>query len=325
MRDSEIQAGPSLTFLPRFVPQQEQIRSTELSEALQEPEDDETFDNYGIEPEPKPDGDLTFFTIESEASKETKTLAEMPDYFSLQEPIESQMCRFNIIKVENSDRFIRIMKRGELCVQLAKRGDLQSFQKVVQQCPKEEMLYWFVVNSFKEACSAFMANIVVFMLDHGLDLQSPILQETLHGLVEASTLSDLGLIPMIDLLVRRGLFINHQRKQDYKTALHLACEKGLFRVVKHLLYLDADVNAVAKDDIMPLHSADLFVQSTCCHPSKEPASGKCTDDGPSSQIHQLLFHRGAKRTWRQGASGKDEPLHVRFIQEDAQGVFSGGF
>ncbi|CAN0547605.1 unnamed protein product, partial [Ectocarpus sp. 12 AP-2014] len=47
-----------------------------------------------------------------------------------------------------------------------------------------------------------------------------------------------------------------QRKSDFRTPLHVAVRRGLFEAARRLIELGADVNAVAKGDVMPLTLAE---------------------------------------------------------------------
>ena len=47
-----------------------------------------------------------------------------------------------------------------------------------------------------------------------------------------------------------------QRRGDLFTPLHIACLRNFLRVVATLIDLRADVNAIANNDIMPLHVRD---------------------------------------------------------------------
>ena len=73
--------------------------------------------------------------------------------------------------------------------------------------------------------------------------------------------------------------MNHQREPDLFTALHLACAGGLVCAVKALIEGGADVDAVAAEDVMPIHCAE-----------------SCDAAEARKQILELLRAKGAKRS-----------------------------
>ena len=104
-----------------------------------------------------------------------------------------------------------------------------------------------------------------------------------------------------------GLPVNRQRRQDFFSALHVACLRNFVRVAVRLIALGADVNSVGRESVMPLHCAD---KGTNTSPT-----------GPPSLLHTVLLKKGARRTWR-----RDPPPAPDAAAPDAAaaGVARGG-
>ena len=73
--------------------------------------------------------------------------------------------------------------------------------------------------------------------------------------------------------------MNHQREPDLFTALHLACAGGLVDAVRALIKGGADVDAVATEDVMPIHCAE-----------------SCTSAAQKKEILSMLRAKDAKRS-----------------------------
>jgi len=323
-------------------------------EALPTPGDEEEslYQNV-VEVDPQPKGDGDFFNLRADGTlSRTETAAEEQKPFVLEETLEAQMERFGRVRALDAQSHIKIMHRGTMMVELAKRGDQDSFNKLVLQCKKEELPYWFIIQSFREACLNFQANMIIYLTTRGLDLQQPPLRPMLIDLLEAQAAAgrsssknegapmllatmpiagggamagDHRMAPIVDLLVRQGVDINFQRPSDWHTALHIACRNGMQSVVKQLLFLGADVNAVAKDDVMPLHSLDAFEKEN--QESGEDADIITYRSAVTSRIERLLEQRRARRTWRTGgaaAAGAVPGAAGVLLRTDDDGGFSGG-
>ncbi|CAN0065441.1 unnamed protein product [Ectocarpus sp. 12 AP-2014] len=139
--------------------------------------------------------------------------------------------------------------------------------QVSSSCPSGEMLTWFTVRMFKEACAHNRLQTMRFMVDHGLDVEFHAVLEAVHWLVDGCDEEHDGMdvVPAIDFLVTEaGMPPDVQRKSDFRTPLHVAVRRGLFETARRLIELGADVNAVAKmaplgnakGDVMPLTLAE---------------------------------------------------------------------
>ncbi|CBN80071.1 conserved unknown protein [Ectocarpus siliculosus] len=160
-----------------------------------------------------------------------------------------------------------MMRRGQLLVRFAREGRLRDMDQVSRSCPRGEMLAWFTVRMFKEACAHNHLQTMRFMVDHGLDVEFHAVLEAVHWLVDGCDEEQDGIdvVPAIDFLVTEaGMPPDVQRKSDFRTPLHVAVRRGLFEAARRLIELGADVNAVAKmaplgnakGDVMPLTLAE---------------------------------------------------------------------
>ena len=79
--------------------------------------------------------------------------------------------------------------------------------------------------------------------------------------------------------MKHGAPVNYQREADLFTALHLACAAGLVEAARALIEGGADVDAVASEDVMPIHCAE-----------------SCKSAVEKKQILLLLREKDAKRS-----------------------------
>lgn len=189
--------------------------------------------------------------------------------FSITTSLETETARIATMRAKCPKQAEFEMKRGACLVGLARDGRVDALKAALSR----PTLRWFAVKMFIEAVRNNRKNVVDFMTDNGLRLDQPGLCDTLINLAQDSTATNR--VEMTKNLVQQGHFIaSYQRRSDWKTALHVACENGDFELADTLLDLGADVNAVAKDDVMPLN---------------------CAVDG---KLANLLIQRGARNTWR---------------------------
>lgn len=196
--------------------------------------------------------------------------------FNLKVPLKTELSRFVTLKAKDPDMAVMEIKRGAVLVGMAGRGQVEELAAMVRRRPT---WWWFTSQMFTEAALHGKTNVVDFMVSNGLPLDQPPVCDVLVQLAQAAQGDGSEAVAMTrHLVVSHGLLASQQRHTDWYTALHVACERGLYPLAVCLVALGADVNAVAKDDVMPLHCAE-----------------KANEPGP---IRAILLKRGARRTWR---------------------------
>ncbi|POM70463.1 Ankyrin repeat domain containing hypothetical protein 44 [Phytophthora palmivora] len=154
-----------------------------------------------------------------------------------------------------------------------------------------QVLIFYVVRMFREACATRRLDILQFMLLNGFDLQQSYMRDILHGVIEnidhlqsADTVQ-----PLIRFLLDAGIDVNWQRKSDLYTALHVACCKNLYPIAYLLVLYGADVNAIAADDSMPLACANNIGQT-----------GTLLEEEKTQKalLVSFLIENHAQATWR---------------------------
>ncbi|CAN0005718.1 unnamed protein product [Ectocarpus sp. 12 AP-2014] len=175
----------------------------------------------------------------------------------------------------------RMMRRGQLLVRFAREGRLRDMDQVSNSCPRGEMLAWFTVRMFKEACAHNRLQAMRFMVDHGLDVEFHAVLEAVHWLVDGCDEEQDGIdvVPAIDFLVTEaGMPPDVQRKSDFRTPLHVAVRRGLFEAARRLIELGADVNAVAKVFNAPIIARGDVMPLTLAEEPAETDGFRATDD-----------------------------------------------
>lgn len=199
--------------------------------------------------------------------------------FVMKEPLHTELSRFLILQQKNPTLAALEMKRGARLVGLARDGKVKDLETMLRIRPTS---WWFTSYMFSEAVLNNRFKVVDLMVSEGLMLDQPPVRDILTQLAERASRDGSDAVRMTTHLVSSvGLLASHQRCKDWYTALHIACERGLYALAVCLISLGADVNAVAKDDIMPLHCAEKA-------PDPEP-------------LRVLLVEHGARRTWRRDA------------------------
>ena len=201
--------------------------------------------------------------------------------FAPSAPFEKEMARFEALRVANPRCAAMEMRRGAALVAVARSGDVEKLHVMVRS--GSPPWFWFTCQMFSAAAVAGHVRVLKYMLVHGLPLDTPPLEEGLVKLAETCEAADGG-AAVVDvaryLVAQGGVDVNRQRRSDWRTCLHVACARGLRDLATALVALGADVNAVARDDVMPLH---------------------CADDAPEhakDALRALLEKKGARRTWR---------------------------
>lgn len=92
-----------------------------------------------------------------------------------------------------------------------------------------------------------------YFLDNGYPLNDDALPCALHECL--ATMDDQLCVPIIEFLLSRNIDINRQQPNTWLTAIHIAVGRQLTDSVNLLIHYEADVNAVASGDSMPLNVA----------------------------------------------------------------------
>ena len=201
---------------------------------------------------------------------------EKEGVFALQASLKTELSRFLTLREKDPKLAGWEIKRGAVLVGLARDGRLDRLTTMVRSRPP---CYWFTAQMFAEAAVAGRTEVIDFMVSEAAPLDSSPLCDILTQLAERATGDGSSVVPMTrHLVTTAGIHPSRQRRTDWFTALHVACERGLYALAVCLVTLGADVNAVARDDIMPIHCAE-----------------KAPDPAP---FLELLRKRGARRTWR---------------------------
>ena len=193
--------------------------------------------------------------------------------FSLRTSLEAERKRFEAMTEAQPALAKSEIQRGAMLVGLAKEGRLERLEDVVRA---RAQWYWFTVQMYRAAALKGHVNVLEFMTQNGVPLDMTPLDEILPYVAQNAD---------EDPAIRSTRYlasvchISQARRIDYWTALHLACARGLHRLAEVLVDLGADVNAVAKDDIMPLHCAN-----------------------ENKPILQLLRKHNARYVWRRQSS-----------------------
>ena len=193
---------------------------------------------------------------------------------------EEEMHRFEALRRQNPKAADKEMRRGAMLVAVARGGDVEKLHLAVRSGPPP--WFWFACQMFGAAAANGRTRVLKYMLVHGLPVDRPPLEDALIAMAEACDGDDGGAAVVGAaryLVTQGGLDVNRQRRKDWRTALHVACRRGLADLAAGLLDLGADANAVAAGDVMPLH---------------------CADDAErrGDALRRMLEARGARRTWR---------------------------
>lgn len=184
-----------------------------------------------------------------------------------------------------------LVANGKLLVGFARDGNLRALQCAVEHMQEGEMLIFYVIRMFREACASKRLDVLKFMLSNGFDLQQSCMRDVLHAAVETvnSSQDAEAVQPLIRFLLDAGVDVNWQRKSDLCTALHVACRNNLYAIAYLLILYGADVNAIAADDSMPL---------ACANGVGQTATLSASDQEQKELLVSLLKDNGARATWR---------------------------
>jgi hypothetical protein len=280
------------------------------------------------------------------------------------QPYEQQMQRLTMLRLNNPDEAAKRLEQGRNLLAHAAMGDVERANEVAQMLAKEHGgagLEWWACKMFLVACERGQVRILDWLKSKGLDPASHSgLEDAIARAVECTGRSVAGIgkldqsnrsgaspaLPVVRWLLDAGFDVNACRRgarggagarnEDSGayglTALHLACARGDYALVRLLVHAGADVNAVAANDVMPLHCARAAGRAAADFAeaaAKEYAAAANGHDGAeitgpppmdeaeavsrarkralalSGQIEKLLRSKGARSSWRRdGAQSK---------------------
>ncbi|KAJ1447427.1 hypothetical protein M885DRAFT_542773 [Pelagophyceae sp. CCMP2097] len=216
-------------------------------------------------------------SAEAVASFENEPMTSGP--FALSGSFEAEIVRFEELRKCDAARADVMMKQGVRLLQMAKAGDVAKLTLLVKAAP---LMYWFTVQMFLGAAACGKQKVVEYMLEEGINLHTPPVDDVLLHVAEHCDDEDGGaaVVDVATYLVREaGIKVSRARRGDYHTAMHVACARGLRALVACLVGLGAEVNAVALDDVMPLHCAEAAPRDAVL-------------------IARMLTERGGLKEWR---------------------------
>lgn len=277
----------------------------------------------------------------------------------------SQMTQLQDLRENHPSDASELCKKCEHLIQIASIGGLEDFRLIcgdIIAIPswKSPPPLWYVGRMFVAAVCRGNLPIVQWLIEGGVSPRSlPPVAEVLHDVVSRFVVGNDGgatTLQVITYLVIDGNFdVSKPRKGDGWTPLHLAAQRNLLIVAKHLIKLGADVNAIGRDDIMPLNLADRIAKmlrpmtrNNDDDDEQESDGDEANEDGEGNEVQTetdqskedenekvieqkeeeefvtplqtLLIQKGARRTWRR------EPVITEEIPKKAQPVrFTGGF
>eukprot|EP00359_Climacostomum_virens_P009654 CAMPEP_0204915384 /NCGR_PEP_ID=MMETSP1397-20131031/13392_1 /ASSEMBLY_ACC=CAM_ASM_000891 /TAXON_ID=49980 /ORGANISM="Climacostomum Climacostomum virens, Strain Stock W-24" /LENGTH=175 /DNA_ID=CAMNT_0052087399 /DNA_START=541 /DNA_END=1068 /DNA_ORIENTATION=- len=168
-------------------------------------------------------------------------------------------------------------------VELAERGDLDLLARHIEGRGTMKVLYWHLIKACRAA--AIACNTETFRLlkalDPELDFSHVAFKGILPVLVTSEHPSEEAFVEVLEMLIEGGLSIHDTEKDEYCTALHIACMQDNLFLVTTLLQHEADANAINRRGLMPLNLAS------------------------SPEVIEVLKQYGAVASWRE-----DLPSHA---------------
>jgi len=217
--------------------------------------------------------------------------------FSVEGSVAAEKEKFENLVKRNAA--IKELQFGTRLVQLARDGDLQKLELGVRT---KKPLFWFTVQMFREAACHNQIQVLRFMSQNGLSFQYPLDEIITYVVAQAEIISQQVLWYLV---YECGIPASRQRRKDCFSALHIACDQANFELVQFLVdQLGADVNAVATNDIMPIHCAQ-----------------RASTSSDKDKIVAFLRERGARSHWRrdnfvQQQDDKNEPKSDIYLADD---------
>ncbi|CEG36568.1 Ankyrin repeat-containing domain [Plasmopara halstedii] len=221
-----------------------------------------------------------------------------------------EMKSLQMLSKRDPESAANLVANGKFLVNIVRDGNLRALMCAVEQLQEGQVLTFYAVRMFREACAIKRLDILHYMLQNGFDLQQSYMWDTLHSIIETvdSNHSAELVQPLIRFLLNAGIDVNWQRKSDLFTALHVACCKNLYSISYLLVIYGADVNAVAADDAMPL---------SCVKNIEKVTEAERTQ---MELLKHFLLKRQARTSWRK-QNCPTTAINVSSLNE-AVGLFS---
>ncbi|EQC37190.1 hypothetical protein SDRG_05416 [Saprolegnia diclina VS20] len=213
--------------------------------------------------------------------------------FAIVKTVQEEMAWVADLRASSPETAAIVLANSRLLVELAGRGHVRAILDMIASVDDlhDQTLSYYYIKMFQAACLHRRMDVMKLMVDHGFFLLHPFLQDLLHRVIQEATHEDDVLQPVLRILLHAHLDVNHQRKPDLWTPLHVACTKNFVGIAALLLLYDADVNAVAQDDLMPLNCAEAVLKTNDVQ----------VDDAmreTNVRLVALLMEHNGKRTWR---------------------------
>jgi len=206
--------------------------------------------------------------------------------------LEAQFKRFATLRRNEPERCKKIYEDGEALVSCASKGQLSKLRGILDSLDKDDILIYHIHKMFVESLVHGYFMVSDYILDHGYPYRSlgvpPALHECLLFAAEDARAQEITEF----LCVKKRFDINFQEGKDWMTALHIAVRRQFIVTVSFMLSVGADVNAIARHDVMPLNLAETADDSSI----------------HKSAIVQLLLDKGARSTWRRPEAAIKSPV-----------------
>ena len=197
--------------------------------------------------------------------------------------LEDQFKRFATLRRKEPEKCKKIFDDGEALVTCASRGQLSKLRAMLGVLEQEDILIYHTHRMFMESLLQSHFMVSEYILENGYPFRSLSVPSALHECLSSSVVEDSRAEQIACFLCEKHNFdVNFQEAKNWTTALHIAVNRQFVQTVIYLLSRGADVNAIARHDVMPLNLAESADESS---PNK-------------STILHLLLERGARATWR---------------------------
>ena len=206
---------------------------------------------------------------------------------STSETFGEEMERIKRLRENDPKEFDNIMDFGRQFANIAAKGTVHELVDYLEkEHPDRTPLLWWQVKAFRQACVQNRPAVGQYFVDNGFDRSSVGIRHLLHEVLDNMPYH-MSPESVVRFLLDLKLDVNEAREDDLLTPLHLACKRRDPGVVQLLLNSGADVNAVAKNDLLPL---------SCLPLPNVFEHGDLT--GRIGLMTKMLESRGARRDWR---------------------------
>ncbi|KUF81202.1 hypothetical protein AM587_10006549 [Phytophthora nicotianae] len=209
-----------------------------------------------------------------------------------------EMRRLEKLRELDPESAANLVANGKLLVDFVRDGNLRALQCAAEYLEEGQMLIFYTVRMFREACATRRLDILRFMLLNGFDLQQSYMRDVLHSIIDNidSPQSADAVQPLIRFLLDAGVDVNWQRTSDLYTTLHVACCKNLYPIAYLLVLFGADVNAIAAVPRSKLLNDNYRDENQ--EQDSNPYEERVQDELSSNQIHDDLAVETAPKTKR---------------------------